>query len=134
MRPSIASGSQDVLRVECREALTLRSYGNLLRMESEYVSVETPEGQLLEFSSSLPQGGTPMRTVGRVVGDQLQLRVSTSGKTLETAIPWSKQYGGAYGLAGSLKRQPLRPGETRTVRARRGGQPGGNHLAPRGGL
>lgn len=109
--------SQDVLRVECREALTLRSYGNLLRMESEYVSVETPEGQLLEFSSSLPQGGTPMRTVGRVVGDQLQLRVSTSGKTLETAIPWSEQYGGAYGLAGSLKRQPLRPGEARTVRA-----------------
>ncbi len=96
-------------------ALTLRSYGNLLRMESEYVSVETPEEQLLEFSSSLPQGGTPMRTVGRVVGDQLNCG-SAPRQDARTRSPGR----------GTVRRRadlPARSSGSRCGRARRGPSP-----------
>ncbi len=106
-----------LLRVDSYGRMELPRYGQTVAVDSRCTSWETPDGQLVEFKSQQPQGDVPMRTSGRVEGDQLRLEIVTEGKTLDTTIPWSDQYGGPYATELSLARSPLRPGQRRTIRA-----------------
>jgi hypothetical protein len=106
----------DVLRVQHKEVLTLRSNDNRIEASTTLTSVETPDGRLLEFTSVLPQGDTPMETTGRVVDDELRLEVGTGGKKTKVSLPWAPEFGGPYRVPGSLRNEPLSPGETRTLR------------------
>lgn len=108
--------SGDILRIEQEEALALRSNNNRIDTQTTMTSLETVGGQLLEFTSLLPQGDTPMETVGRVVGDELQLEVGAGKQKTEASLPWAPEFGGPYRVNGSLESDPLEPGETRTLR------------------
>lgn len=134
-RDSGPSGER--LRIEQDEALTLRSNNNRIETKTSVQSLETPDGQLLEFTSILPQGELPLKTTGRVIGNELhlevatasqktdstpesdsssQFQVGTTGQKTKVALPWAPEFGGPYHVAGSLQAKPLAPGETRTLR------------------
>jgi Transglutaminase-like superfamily len=127
----------DRLRIEQYEALTLRSNNNRIDTKTAIRSLETLDGQLLEFTSILPQGELPLKTDGHVEGNELHLEVGTvseesmavsgsgnsrqfdletTGKKTKVTLPWAPDFGGPYRVAGSLQANPLAPGETRTLR------------------
>ena len=105
----------DILRIEQEEALTVRRDDIRLETRSSFTSQETPDGQLLEFRSVLSQGGAPMEATGRVVGNELQLQLSTMGRKTEASLAWKPEFGGPYSVANSLLTKPLVPGETRSL-------------------
>ena len=127
----------DRLRIEQHEALTLRSNNNRIETRTSIRSQETSDGQLLEFTSILPQGELPLKTNGYVEGNELHLEVGTVseksmaasepgspqqfdldtvGKKTKVTLPWAADFGGPYRVASSLQANPLAPGETRTLR------------------
>ena len=104
------------LRIEHNEALTLRSNNNQIEARTSVTSLETPDGRLLEFTSALPQGEIPLKTTGRVDGNELLLEVGTDGKKTKVTLPWAPEFGGPYCVVRSLRAKPMAPGETRTLR------------------
>ncbi|MHB8897492.1 MAG: hypothetical protein ACYC6Y_01955, partial [Thermoguttaceae bacterium] len=113
-RESHATG--DVLRIEHEEVLNLRSNNNQIQARTAITARETPDGRLVDFTSALPQGSTPLETVGRVVGNELHLEVAAGAQKTQVSLPWDPQYGGPYRVNSSLLEDPLSPGETRTLR------------------
>jgi len=115
IRRTVRDG-QDLLSIEGATRLAMRRFDTPITMDIRFASTETPEGRLLVCESVIAQGSTTMATTGRVIGDKLQLQVTTSGKTTTAAVPWSSEYGGYYALQQSLSRSPMKPGQTRTIR------------------
>jgi hypothetical protein len=104
------------VNIEGSTRLAMRRFETPIVMDVRFASTETPDGRLVECQSVMAQGATTVTTTGRVAGGELQLRVTTSGKTTTAAIPWSPECGGYYALQQSLSRSPMKPGETRTIR------------------
>ncbi len=97
--------------------MDVKRFGQPTVEDIKYCSTETPDGQLLNFQSENRLGATPLWCSGQVRGDRLEIRTSTSGKPLSASIPWSADYGGFFAVEESLLRQPMKPGEKRTVYA-----------------
>jgi hypothetical protein len=108
---------RDLARVEWLSHMTVKREGVAIDLDIEFTSVETPEGQLLEFEGAISQGPMPMQMAGRVVGDELRIETTTKGNTSTSSIPWSDEYGGFRAIEQSLARRPMEPGERRTIRA-----------------
>ena len=106
-----------VVRIEAFNRLSIQRFGQPTEQDIRFTSVDTPEGKLLEIETEIQMGTVPMQTTGRVVGDRLQMEVTTQGKKSSTSIAWSDDYGGPYATEATLLRRPMRPGQTRTVRA-----------------
>jgi len=122
----VTHAGRKAVRIEAVDHLDVKRSGERIQPGSRVASLQTPEGRLLLFESEMQPGPAPMRTVGRVVGDRLEMETSTQGKKLTSSIPWSADYGGPFAAEESLRRQPMQPGGTRTVRAL---VPGFNELA-----
>jgi hypothetical protein len=105
-----------VLRIEGVAVMQVLRDSQKSRQETRFVSWETPDGQLLSFESTMKAGPVPLQTVGRVVGDRLQLTNTSAGKTTTNEIAWSSDIGGPYAVEASLQRRPLQPGDTRKIK------------------
>jgi hypothetical protein len=123
--PATHSG-RPAVRIEAVDHLDIKRSGQRIKPKSRVVSIETPQGKLLQFESEMQLGPSPMRTVGRVVGDRLELETSTQGKTVTSSIPWSNDFGGPFAAEESLRRKPMQPGTKRTLQLL---VPGFNQLA-----
>lgn len=108
---------RELVRVELLSHMVVKRSGEEIAMDIEFASIETPEGRLLEFEGELSQGPVPMRMAGRVVGDELKIETTTVGKTETSSVPWSDEIGGFKADQQSLSRNPMKPGERRTIRA-----------------
>jgi transglutaminase-like putative cysteine protease len=98
--------------------ITLRvlRFGQTLDIELKQESVETPAGELLAFTSSQLTGPQAVTARGAVQKGFLQITVASQGKESQSLIPWEPDTLGFFGVEQSLKRQPMRPGETRQVK------------------
>jgi hypothetical protein len=112
---SVAGSTQ--LQVEGLQHLSVKRFNQRTEQEMSFSSIETPSGGLVEFHSEIRQGTVPQRTIGRVSGDRLMLETITQGQQQSTSIPWSAVYGGFSAEEQSLLRQPMQPGEHRTLHA-----------------
>lgn len=106
-----------LLRVEVLSHVAVKRFGERIEQEMRFTSIETPDGKLLEFEGELSQGPLPLKVAGRVVGEELQIETTTKGKTVTASIPWSAEYGGLQAAEQSLAREPMKPGEQRTIQA-----------------
>jgi hypothetical protein len=107
---------RDLVRIEGINHLVFQRGGEKGVLDSEFTSLETPDGQLIEFATVTQMGTEKSKTTGRVVGDKLEIQADTLGKTVTNRIAWSPEYGGFYALEQSLRRKPMRPGEKRSLR------------------
>ena len=105
------------LRFQYEDELRIRRFDTETVVRTRLISRETSEGDLLSFRSEMQPGPGTMTTEGRREGDRLVLRISSPGKVDEQTIPWKPQYGGFFADQLSLRRQPMRPGETRRLQA-----------------
>jgi transglutaminase-like putative cysteine protease len=111
--------------------LNLQRFGDSVTQKMENRSVETPDGEVLRLESKMQNQSSDapamtMATTGRVQGNQLNLDISTLGKTVTTEVPWDKTIGGFFAMEQNLERQPMRAGEKRTFRSL---TPGFNQIA-----
>lgn len=111
---AVESGRK-VVRIEGLNHLAIKRFGQRTEQDMRFTSIETPDGKVIRFESEIQQGATPMRTTGRVVGDRLQMETTTLGKTTSTSIPWSAEYGGPLAVEQTLRREPMQPGQHRTL-------------------
>lgn len=114
VQPETKDG-KEVLRIEASQRYAIRRFDQVLEQEIWLTSLETPQGELLEFSSTVRQGEQPVKTVGRAVGNRLEMLIMSAGKTMPVNLPWSAAIGGFYRIDGSLLQKPLTPGETRRL-------------------
>jgi hypothetical protein len=103
--------------IEGAMRLAIRRFGTPMTMEIRFASTETADGKLLDCESVISQSAATVVTKGHVADGQLELQTTTAGKTTRTTIPWNPDTGGFYAVQQSLLRQPMKPGERRTVRA-----------------
>ena len=103
---------------ESRIRLSIKRAGQTSTQEICNSSTETPEGQLISFASETRMGPEPIRTIGRVRGDRLEVEITGGGAAApkRTTIPWSRDYGGPFAAEQSLVRRPMQPGERRTLK------------------
>ncbi len=104
----------------CREArakseLTVRRFGQETRQVMDIVSLETADGQLVRFSSTLSGGTSTLQTTGVREGDLLRLTTTTDGKSVSANLPLPSHCGGLFAVENSLLQQPLQSGESRTL-------------------
>ncbi len=99
------------------EEITFSVSRNGQRTDEKIVStgVETPEGELVRFSTEINAGQEPIVTRGEVLDGQLVFKTTTTGKADASAIAWPPGAGGFKATEHSLARQPMQPGEQRKL-------------------
>jgi len=105
-----------ILRIEGRTRIAIMRFGRPTEQEIRFTSIETPGGEVIEFDCEIRQGSAPLRTSGRVSGGRMEMETSTKGKTSKNSIPWSAEYGGFCAVEHTLLREPMQPGQRRTIR------------------
>lgn len=112
----IVEAGEPVHRIEAYTRFTVKRAHQPTTQEITTTSFETPAGKLLRYHSVMLQGSEPIITVGVVEKDKLIVKTTTAGKTAELTAPWSHDLGGLLAVRQSLQREPMKPGEKRTVR------------------
>jgi len=108
---------REVLRNEALSQMKFRRAGQEVQLRVEFGSIETPDGELLEFESGIWQDSTPMQqSSGRIAGDELLIEVTTQGKMLTTSIPWPADGRGPFAAEQTLRQEPMEPGQRRMIR------------------
>lgn len=79
------------------------------------ISYEEFDGRLKTIEASLKQGDYESKIEGSVILGALRLRMQRGETTTGSEIPWPKEYGGPFAVAQSLRGDPMKPGETRTL-------------------
>lgn len=97
--------------------LALRRLGQSTLQRMSIESWEKPSGELVRFATRMTAGSGDVSTVGQVIGDRLKIETTTLGKSQQQSLPWDASYGGFFAADQSLRREPLKPGETRNISA-----------------
>ncbi len=113
----LTEGGRPCLRWTYEDELKLRRFDAETVVRTRLTSLETRAGELLSFRSEMNTGPGTATTEGRCEGGQLTLREATQGKVAERTLAWDKQSGGFFADHLSLRRKPMRPGESRRLRA-----------------
>lgn len=111
----VEQGGGMLRRIEGQVHLTIKRFQQTTESDIRFSTLESEDGKLIEFEGQITGGGIPMQTRGKVAGDRLEVQTTTHGKTTTTTSPWSANYGGFFAVEQSLQRQPMQPGEKRTV-------------------
>ena len=117
----VAREGRTLVQVDSLTRLSLKRSATPIQVDGRQSTLETPEGRLIEFSTSTSGGPVSMTTTGRVQRDRLLRQTTTTGRTETTSIPWSDRYGGLFALPLGLARRPMQPGERRTLEALQAG-------------
>jgi len=108
-------GEQLVQRVSDGH-IEMRRGGAKITQKIRVESTETKGGKPISFETKMTTGNESMVTRGTVKGDKLELAVTTKGTTKTSTIVWEDGWGGMFGTEVSLLQQPMKPGETRTIK------------------
>jgi len=115
VRP-VTRDTRSLIQTESLNHLSITRFGQTSKQDLKMNSLETPEGQLLEFQTEVSFGPVPTVVTGKVVGDKLEITTATQGQKQAATMPWSADIGGFRAIENSLARQPLKPGEKRSLR------------------
>ena len=90
------------------------SGGPAVQIENEHAG--NAGWRVLEFTTDMAFGTTPVTVRGRVERDKMTLETTTKGTKQTSQIPWSKDVRGFRAVEQSLERRPLKPGEKRKLK------------------
>lgn len=109
------AGTQgEVVHTEVTQQLRIQRYGETTEETLKFSADDSPAGKPLSFHCQAVAMG--LEATGQVANEFLKLTTLTKGKSSASTIPWDEETLGYFGLEDSLRRQPLKPGETRRVR------------------
>ena len=111
----IEESGRQVAKVRQVMKLSLQRFGQETRLQVDYNDTETPDGALIDFELVMKQGTTPMRTIGKVVGNRLELQIESQSQKQNHSVAWPAGAGGCWVRNCRSCAKPLKPGERRTV-------------------
>jgi len=107
---------RDLLRVRVDQEFRIKRENDTMTMRTTYGTIETLNGEVLRLDHRTLASNQEMRVFGDVINNQMRIRLEGSGQPQEQIIPWSSDVRGPYAAEQSLSRQPIKPGETRSLR------------------
>jgi hypothetical protein len=111
---TIERDGRKLIRSESQSMMLIKRFGQTLKMNLLMISEETPEGDFvgLEFRNDNPPNSFS-KTIGKVVGTELQLTIDSAGKTSKKTVKWDAANKSPAFQDRLLRETPLKVGETR---------------------
>jgi hypothetical protein len=116
VNPVTDSTGRKLLRVQVNTVLGYKRGRDRVSIEMRYGTIETAAGAVLRLDVRALTGNDELRTYGDVVDGIMKLKLEGGGQHQQTPIPWADDVFGPYAAEMSLARQPIKPGESRTLR------------------
>jgi hypothetical protein len=107
---------RDLVRVRVDMVVTIKRLDNELSMELRYGTIETPDGAVLRLDTRTLASAQEIRAHGDVVDGKMTLILEGAGQAEQRTIPWGPEVRGPYAVEQSLTREPMKPGQTRTLK------------------
>jgi transglutaminase-like putative cysteine protease len=107
---------RELLRVRVDMAVSFKRLENEVSMEFRYGTIETPDGTVLRLDTRTLASAQEMRAHGDVVDGKMTLILEGAGQAEQQTIPWGPEVRGPYAVEQSLSREPLKVGDTRTLK------------------
>jgi hypothetical protein len=111
----IRSGTSRRL-IEAVEHFRVTRFGEPTEVELKASSLETPKGEVLEFQYEIDMGSSPRRVQGKIADDRLHYQLTVGGRTQSETRSWSPMDRGFFAVEQSLRDDPMKPGQRRSVR------------------
>lgn len=111
-----ASHSPPLIESEAEMRMSMKRDGQHIALASKRTSAETVDGVLVSFREEQQLGPTPVVSTGQVKDGKLVIESRDAERTTTRTIDLPEKTGGPFAPERSLTRQPMQPGETRTVR------------------
>jgi hypothetical protein len=106
------------LQISNLTEIALTRFGQKTSQTIEVNFVEAADGAPVRFQCVVKSGETVnTQSTGKWEGDRLQVTATTQGQEAKLEIAWKPEYGGPFADALALLRQPLKPGEKRSLMA-----------------
>lgn len=108
---------RDLIESKSETAMTIARFGQRVQLKISQQTLETPEGEWLEFRSVMENPpNLATETVGRIDQETLQLSTTVGGKTTTRTQPWDKTLQSPAAQDRLLRDKPLGPGDEQTLR------------------
>ncbi len=114
VEPIVRDG-EPLFRFRYEEELRIRRFDDTTQLRTRLESVQDGQGVLRSFRSEVLAGPSPLVTEGVHQDGQLQMTLHTEGRSERQTRDWQSDWLGFFADHQSLRNQPLRPGETRTL-------------------
>jgi hypothetical protein len=111
---NVVEDGRELIRTSNYTRIEMQRGGQAATQELTLTSWDTPQGEFVRFESRMASPGEVV-TVGAVQGGQLGIDVASLGRTQSHKLPWQPGWGGLFSPEQSLRRDPLQPGQSRTV-------------------
>ena len=105
-----------LLRVQVDTTLSFKRGDDTSTMQLQYGTIETPEGSVLRLDTRTLVSQQVIRVHGDVIEGKMTLKIENGNQKQQTVLDWTPDVLGPYGPELSLSRQPMKPGEERTIR------------------
>lgn len=110
--------SREVIATDSEISLAMARFGQSVNVKTRIETVETPEGELLEFRFELLNPpAAPTRKIGRVKDGRLTIDTEVNGKATRTDMAWDSEIKSPGYQDRLLREHPLKPGEKRKFKA-----------------
>ena len=116
IKPVKDSRGRELMNVRVDYDISFQRGKDTAQIKLLYGTIETPEGQVLRLDTRTQASGEDIRTYGDVSNAAMKLILEVGGQKRQIEIPWGEDVRGPYGSEMSLAREPLKPGESRSVR------------------
>jgi hypothetical protein len=112
----VRDDGRELVRTSAFFRLVVSREGQNSEQTMQVRSWDTPGGEFVRFESRMASGPTEMVVLGSVQDGQLTLEQSTLGQKQTSKTPWPAGTEGPFAVEQSLRRQPMKAGEKRTIR------------------
>ena len=112
----VRAEGKDYLRVRIDQEQSIRRGRDVAVTKLTYGTIETLDGQVLRLDTFTDLGAQRIRARGDVIGGELTLIVEAAGGKQQQVIPWGSDIRGPYAAEQSMARNPMKPGETRSLK------------------
>ena len=112
----VKDGDRQLTRVLVDFELSFKRGNDTSSILVHYGTIETPEGQVLRLDTRTLASQQVIRVHGDVINGKMKLMIENGDQKQEKSIPWTSDTYGPYGVELSLSRNPIKPGETRTIK------------------
>ncbi len=114
-RPVVRNG-QSFVQVDALNHLEMTRFGQSNTQNVTMTTLETPTGDVVEFTTEVAFGPAPTIVSGHVEGDEMVITTKTEGRMATNRIDWPAGVRGFRGVEQSLAEKPFKPREKRTLK------------------
>lgn len=107
---------RELLRVRFEMKLSLKRGSDVSTILMHWGTIETLDGEVLRLDARTLASDQETQTHGDVVDGKMKLSLDGTGQHQEKTIDFGPEVRGPYAPEQSLSRQPMKPGEVRTLK------------------